>query len=160
MKLSKTICALITAMLIACILTGCGSETPENGGVRQTASAKQITDSGQEAVLTADLSGGYSVAFASGAAYFYKGEATDSNDPVAFAYVIDRDAYDKEIEYLTNPDNAIEGEVRKLGDGVYSYDGTFFFPSEDGFCIKVAVQSKGLADADTIYPRFSAEKPE
>ncbi len=89
--------------------------------------------------------------FASGAAYFYEGEASDENEVAAFGYVITKEEYDDEVAYLTG-----DPEFKDLGGGIYSYDGQYFFPAADGFFMKVAVQESAMKEADSIYPRFSA----
>lgn len=156
MKKTKWLCIFIAAAMSLFLFAGCGSS---GNGSKQTAAAKQMVDGKQQALMTVDLTGGYSVEFASGAAYFYKGEAADDNEPAAFAYVITKKEYDKEIAYLKKTYEK-DGELKDLGNGTYSYNGQYFFPSDDGFYIKVAVQENAMKDADSIYPRFSAEKAE
>ena len=141
-------------LIMAVILAGCNSSGSD---VKQIASAKQIYGDDQVAIMTVDLSGGYSVEFASGAAYFYKGEP--SEDVAAFGYIITKEEYDEEIAYLTENDE-ISNEVSDLGDGIYSYDGAYYFPADDGLFIKVAVQENAMDDADSIYTRFTAHKDE
>ncbi len=152
MRATKSVCICAAAVLMAGLFAGCGSS---NGEVKQTASAKQVVSEDQEAYMTVDLTGGYSVEFATGAAYFYKGEATDENDVAAFGYVISKEEYDEEIAYLKGNEET-QGELKDLGNGVYSYDGDYFFPSEDGFFMKVSVQEDAMSEAESIYPRFTA----
>ncbi len=109
--------------------------------------------------MTVDLTDGYSVEFASGAAYFYKGEASDENEVAAYAYVISKEEYDEEIAYLT-ADRSSGKDFKDLGDGVFSDSEeescVYFFPTEDGLFMKVAVQKAGMDEAKSIFPRFSA----
>lgn len=154
----KKKCFLIGLALVTMIslFAGCASA---GKAVKQTASAKQTVGENGTAVMTVDLTDGYSVEFASGAAYFYKGEASDENDVAAFGYVISKEEYDEEIAYLT-ANKSSENDFKNLGDGVYSNsdeDGcVYFFPTEDGLFMKVAVQKAGMGEAKSIYPRFSA----
>ena len=144
--------SITTALLIMTgILAGCSAASTD---VKQTASAKQIYGDDQVAIMTVDLSGGYSVEFASGAAYFYKGEP--SEDVAAFGYIITKEEYDEEIAYLS--ENA--EDAKDLGDGIYSYDGAYYFPADDDLFIKVAVQESAMDDADSIFTRFTAHKDE
>lgn len=139
------------------LFAGCASTDKT---VKQTASAKQIVGENGTAVMTVDLTDGYSVEFASGAAYFYKGEPTDENEVLAFGYVLSKEEYDEEISYLT-ANNTSGDDFKDLGEGVYSNGSEdscdFYFPTEDGLFMKVAVQKAGMAEAKSIFPRFSAE---
>lgn len=147
--------AVVLALTMS-LIAGCSSTDKV---VKQIASAKQIVDDDQSAMMTVDLTDGYSVEFASGAAYFYKGEPSDENEAIAFAYVISKKEYDNEIAYLTENKES-KDELKNLGEGAYSYGGEssreYFFPSEDGFYMKVAIEKAALDDADSIYLRFSA----
>lgn len=145
--------ALVTMISL---FAGCASA---GKGVKQTASAKQTVGENGTAVMTVDLTDGYSVEFASGAAYFYKGEASDENEVAAYAYVISKEEYDEEIAYLT-ADRSSGKDFKDLGDGVFSDNEeescVYFFPTEDGLFMKVAVQKAGMNEAKSIFPRFSA----
>ena len=156
MKNTRIIALIAALMLIMCMSAACGSS---DDAAKSTATAKQTVGEKQEALMTVDLTGGYSVEFASGAAYFYKGVPSDDNEVIAFGYVLSKKEYDEEVAYITS-DKAEADEVQDLGDGVYSYGTDYFFPTEDGFYMKVAVQEAGADEADSIYPRFAACKPE
>ena len=156
MKKARYIALIAAAVLVICMVTGCGSS---GDAAKSTATAKQVVGDKQEALMTVDLTGGYCVEFASGAAYFYKGEPSDENEVIAFGYVLTKKEYDEEVAYITS-DKVEADEVKDLGDGVYSYGTDFFFPTEDGFYMKVAVQEAGADEADSIYPRFSARASE
>ncbi len=151
---------IVLALLTLTLLSAGCSSTPAQT-VKETASAKQVLDENQTVIMTADLTGGYSVEFASGAAYFYKGEAGEENEPIAFAYVISKEEYDSEIAYLTGEQTS-DSEFKDLGNGLYSNGGAsgcdYFFPTEDGLYMKVAVEEAGMKEAESIYPRFSAHK--
>ena len=147
----------LLALTMIFTITGCKtSEKP----VKQIASAYQtVTGEGQRAILSADLTGGYSIEFASGAGYFYKGEPSDENDPIAHVYVISKGEYDEEVEFMEEHKD-LGDEVLNLGDGIYSYNvGSsiqYFLPTNDNLCLKVVVYEQAFSYADSVYPRFSA----
>jgi len=149
---------LILVVSLTILLTGCGSST-----TKQVASAKQNYVDDKIAVMTVDLSDGYSVDFATGAAYFYKGGKIEDNEVIAHAFIITKAAYDDEISYFTG-DNKLEGKFKDLKDGIYSYTTDdsveYFFPTNDDLYMKVVVGKEYKAEADSIYKRFSAERDE
>ena len=159
-KNRKWIWTSVLLIMMLCLLAGCGSSGDD---VKQTAAAKQAVGEDQVAVMTVDLSGGYSVEFATGAAYFYKGEATDENDPIAYAYVITKEEYDEELAYVKS-EKKYKDALTEMEDGLYSVSDevscAYYFPTEDGFCMKVVVQESGLEEADSIYVRFTAHGDE
>ena len=161
MKSKKVLLVAFALVLTMCLVAGCGSS---NSGEKQTASAWQtVGDGDKQAVMTVDLTGGYSVEFATGAAYFYKGEPSDDNEVLAFGYVITEKEYNDEVSYFQNNDE-YKDALQDLGDGVYCYSeetgAQYFMPAEDGFYLKIAVQEAGMDEADSIYPRFSADSGE
>ena len=137
-------------------ITGCSSNTES---VKQSATAKQVYGEDQTAIMTVDLTDGYSVEFSSGAAYFYKGDSIDDSEVLAHAFVISIADYDEEISYFQDNDD-LEGEFKDLEDGFYSYKTEesieYFFPTNDDLYLKVVVGKEALDDADSIYTRFSA----
>ena len=107
--MKRTFCILLVAVLMLS-LAACGTA---NSG-KQTASA--YLDQAEEAPVevTVDLSGGWSVEFVRGAAYFYDSEITDTNEGVAMLLTLDKEVYE---EYLTE---AMADDNRKETDeGVY-----------------------------------------
>ena len=150
----NSIIYLVLVVSLIILLTGCGSNT------KQVASAKQTVDGDQIAIMTVDLSDGYSVEFASGAAYFYKGGEIEDSKVIAHAFIITKESYDGEITYFQT-NSELEGKFKDLKNGVYSYTTKetveYFFPSNDDLYMKVVVQKDFLKDADSIYKRFSAD---
>ena len=159
MDKKKLFCVVAALALMTCLIAGCGSS---NDAVKQTASANQSVGDGEVAVMTVDLTDGCSVEFASGAAYFYKGEANEEN-LAAHAFVVTKKEYDEEVAYLAGSAD-YKDKFKDLGNGIYSCADEssceYFFPAEDGFYIKVVVQESALGDADSIYQRFSARSAE
>lgn len=136
-------------------LAGCSND------VKHSASAKLNVGENDSAVMTVDLTGGYSVEFASGAVYFYEGEPSD--ETYAHGFVITKEEYEEEYNYFEGKDD-LEGEYKSLEDGGFYYKDDssveYFFPSEDGYYVKVVVNETDLSKANEIYTRFSASKVE
>ncbi len=84
--------------------------------------------------MTVDLAGGYSVEFASCAAYFYKGDTLDESNTIAHAFVIDKTSFEEQTSYYKN-NSDLEGDYKKAKDGTYSYktedSAEYFFVSND-----------------------------
>ena len=152
---------MVLVLTFVFILTGCS--TKDETSVKQSAAAKQLVNENQSAIMTVDLTGGYSVEFASGAAYFYKGDTLEESETIAHAFVIDKTKFEEETSYFEN-NSDLEGDYKKLKDGTYSYktknEAEYFFASEDNLYLKVVVQKAFLGEADSIYTRFSAEADE
>ncbi len=148
--------------LMVCALAGCGSskeaEKEPAPEIRITATAKQLLADDTAALMTVDLTGGYSVEFATGAAYFYKGDASGGSTLAGFGFVITEQEYTDEVAYLLENPNAEDGELKDLGNGAYSYGGQYYFPAEDDVCIKVVVEEAAMDEADSIWPRFTARR--
>lgn len=151
--------ALVLSFVL--ITTGCG--TKNETSVKQSAAAKQLVNENQSAIMTVDLTGGYSVEFASGAAYFYKGDTLDESDTIAHAFVIDKTTFEEETSYFEN-NSDLEGDYKKLKDGTHLYktkdEAEYFFASKDNLYLKVVVQKDFLDEADSIYARFEAKADE
>ena len=151
---------LLVIISFVFIITGCSSK---DSSVKQSAAAKVTVGEEQTALMKVDLTDGYSVEFATGAAYFYKGDSIDDSNVIAHAFVINKNEYDEEISYYKGKDD-LEGEFKDLEDGVYSYktkeNAEYYFPSNNDFYWKVVVQKELLEEADSIYTRFSASSIE
>lgn len=136
-------------------LVGCSND------VKHSASAKLNVGENDAAIMTVDLTGGYSVEFASGAVYFYEGEP--SEDTLAYGYIITKEEYEEELNYFDSKED-LEGEYKKLTDGGFYYKDNssvqYFFPSNDGYYVKVAFENNDLSEANEIYTRFKASKVE
>ena len=160
--MKKNIIIYMTLLLsFVFIITGCS--TKKETSDKQSAAAKQQVSENQSAIMTVDLTGGYSVEFATGAAYFYKGDTLDESETIAHAYVIDKTSFEEETSYFENNDD-LEGDYKKLKDGTYSYktesNAEYFFSTNDNLYMKVVVQKDFLSEADSIYTRFSANADE
>ena len=151
MKKKKLLLLIILVGLFT--LTGCMKD------VKHSASAKLNVGEDDVAIMTVDLTGGYSVEFASGAVYFYEGEQSD--ETLCHGFIITKEEYDEEVAYFDGQDD-LEGEYKTLKDGGFYYKTDsnieYFFPSEDGFYVKVVVKETNLGKANTIYSRFKASK--
>ena len=149
---------LFLVVIFAFILTGCDTEVEEV--TKQTAAAKVVYAEDQNALMMVELTDGYSVEFATGAAYFYKGDKIEDSDIIAHAFVISKAEYDEEIGYFED-NTELEGTFDDLDNGTYSYTTDdsveYFFSSNDDLYMKVVIGKEYIDDADSIYSRFSAE---
>ena len=111
--MKKTICVLLAVVMVLA-LAACGSGKA-NGG-KQTASACLDQD-GSCVVVSVDLSGGWSVEFARGAAYLYDGEITEGKESVAMLLTLDKDVYEDHLARATADKNQKEAD-----GGIYYTD--------------------------------------
>jgi len=152
---------LLLAVTFAFLLTGCG--IGKNDSTRQSAAAKLTYSEDQKALMTVDLTDGYSVEFVSGAAYFFQGDKLEDSNVIAHAFVISKNDYEEEINYFKD-NKDLEGTFKNIDKGTYSYttddNVEYFFSSNDDLYLKVVVQKEYKKDADSIYTCFSAEAAE
>ena len=148
---------LLVILMLACLFafTGCGKDASHS------ASAKLNVGDNGVAIMTVDLTGDYSVEFASGAVYFYEGEVSD--ETLAHGFIITEDEYNDEVKYFEEKED-LDGEYKKLEDGGFYYKDAsyieYFVPSKDGYYVKVVVNDTDLSKANDIYTRFEASKVE
>ena len=144
----KKVIPVLLALFMALSLAACGAKTESAG--KQTASA--YLDQSEDAVIevTVDLSGGYSVEFARGAAYLYDSEITEGNDGVAMLITLDKDVYDEYLEM------AMQDANHKEADG-----GVYFNYYEDERAYLASLNDSAYvlittkADIEAIAARFS-----
>ena len=144
----KKVIPVLLALFMALSLAACGAKTESAG--KQTASA--YLDQSEDAVIevTVDLSGGYSVEFARGAAYLYDSEITEGNEGVAMLITLDKDVYDEYLEM------AMQDANHKEADG-----GVYFNYYEDERAYLASLNDSAYvlittkADIESIAARFS-----
>lgn len=151
--------------LSMCVLSGCGAKAPEvaktddvaktevvkqvepAADVKQTATRTYEVD-GTRVVASIDVSDGYSVEFASGAVYLYKGENGPDGQVCAFGYLESQEDYETIIK-----EN--EGKLDEVGGGVIYNDGYnyAYYVGENQYFM-IAVQQESGVDPDSVYARF------
>lgn len=144
--MKRTICALLAA-LIALSLAACGTA---NSG-KQTASAYLDQESDAAIEVTVDLSGGWSVEFARGAAYLYDSEITEGKESVAMLITLDKEVYEDHLA------NAIADENHKEANGGVYYT---YYENEGGYLVSLNDSAYALITADqknleAIVARFA-----
>lgn len=151
--MKRAICVLLAAIMVLS-LAACGSGnagSKANTG-KQTASA--YLDQTEDAVVevTVDLSGGWSVEFARGAAYLYDGEITEGKESVVMLTTLDQEVYEDHLA------NAMADTNHKESDGgvyyTYSeYESAYLTALEDSAFVLITTQNK--ADIEAIVARFA-----
>ena len=112
--MKRMICVLLAAVMVLS-LAACGNGNASSG--KQTASAYLNQDEDVAVEVTADLSGGWSVEFARGAAYLYDGEITEGKEGIAMLLTIDKDVYDEDYAKAM-----ADGSHKEADGGVYYTD--------------------------------------
>ena len=90
-----SICLFLCSFLILC--TGCQSSKDETKEVKQTANA-WISEDDVRTSATVDLTGGWSVEFATGAIYIYDKEITPNTDAVAMCITLSEEVYNDHLK--------------------------------------------------------------
>ena len=145
-------CGMFLGMCL--VLTfAAASMAAETEPVRQTATAVAELD-GEQALVTVDITGGWSVEFSTGAVYLFDGENDGMKEAVAYGYLIDQAEYDENVEEYKDYESFTE-----LENGVtFSEDeggsNKYLFEIGDGLYYMVAADPD--ADADDIFSRFTA----
>ena len=144
--MKRTICALLAA-LIALSLAACGTA---NSG-KQTASAYLDQESDATIEVTVDLSGGWSVEFARGAAYLYDSEITEGKESVGMLITLDKEVYEDHLA------NAMADENHKEANGGVYYT---YYENEGGYLVSLNDSAYALITADqknleAIVARFA-----
>ena len=160
--MKKAICLIGSVALCAALLAGCGqsgapAETAADA-VKQSASA-WLTAGDDEGRFLAkvDLTGGYSVEFASGAVYLYDQEIVDGEtESVAMAVSLSEEVYN---EYM---DEANQSDTYREVDGAYvayvngsDEDSYLVQVGENGF---VLITMDHGDDSDDLFARFAFEE--
>ena len=145
----KKIVALVGVIIMMFAFAGCGSSGGDAAGP-QTATATLDRDS-NPIVLTVDLSDGWSVDFASGAAYLYDGPEGGDVPSVAMAMSLEKDVYEGYIKDAKDQPNykELENAVSYTED-----DGTTDYFTKVGDKAYLMVTVVKDADADAVFARF------
>lgn len=147
----KKACGMFLGMCLALTLTA-GSMAEETEPVRQTAAATFELD-GESALVTVDITGGWSIEFATGAVYLYDGENDGKRAAIAHGYIIDQAEYDENVEVYKDYESFTE-----LENGVTFSEGEggcnkYLFEIGNGLCYMIAADLS--ADAEDIFSRFT-----
>lgn len=160
--MKKAICLIGSVALCAALLAGCGqsgapAETAADA-VKQSASAWLTAEDDEGRFLAkVDLTGGYSVEFASGAVYLYDQEIVDGEtESVAMAVSLSEEVYN---EYM---DEANQSDTYREVDGAYvayvngsDEDSYLVQVGENGFVLITMDQGD---DSDDLFARFAFEE--
>ena len=160
--MKKAICVIGSVALCAALLAGCGqsgapAETAADA-VKQSASAWLTAEDDEGRFLAkVDLTGGYSVEFASGAVYLYDQEIVDGEtESVAMAVSLSEEVYN---EYM---DEAGQSDTYREVDGAYvayvngsDEDSYLVQVGENGF---VLITMDHGDDSDDLFARFAFEE--
>lgn len=155
--MKKTICMLLT-IILALALAGCGAgagggtgDTDKADIGRQTASA-YLDQDGTCIEVTADLTGGWSVEFARGAAYLYDGEITEDKESTAMLITLDKDVYEEDMDEAMADDNHKEadGGVYYTGSG---NEGSYLTSLNDSAYVLITAPDQ--ASMEDIVARFT-----
>ena len=160
--MKKAICLIGSVALCAALLAGCGqsgapAETAADA-VKQSASAWLTAEDDEGRFLAkVDLTGGYSVEFASGAVYLYDQEIVDGEtESVAMAISLSEEVYN---EYM---DEANQSDTYREVDGAYvayvngsDEDSYLVQVGENGF---VLITMDHGDDSDDLFARFAFEE--
>lgn len=160
--MKKAICLIGSVALCAALLAGCGqsgapAETAADA-VKQSASAWLTAEDDEGRFLAkVDLTGGYSVEFASGAVYLYDQEIVDGEtESVAMAVSLSEEVYN---EYM---DEANQSDTYREVDGAYvayvngsDEDSYLVQVGENGFVLITMDHGDGN---DDLFARFAFEE--
>ena len=160
--MKKAICLIGSVALCAALLAGCGqsgapAETAADA-VKQSASAWLTAEDDEGRFLAkVDLTGGYSVEFASGAVYLYDQEiVAGETESVAMAVSLSEEVYN---EYM---DEANQSDTYREVDGAYvayvngsDEDSYLVQVGENGFVLITMDHGDGN---DDLFARFAFEE--
>ena len=160
--MKKAICLIGSVALCAALLAGCGqsgapAETAADA-VKQSASAWLTAEDDEGRFLAkVDLTGGYSVEFASGAVYLYDQEIVEGEtESVAMAVSLSEEVYN---EYM---DEAGQSDTYREVDGAYvayvngsDEDSYLVQVGENGFVLITMDHGDGN---DDLFARFAFEE--
>lgn len=146
--MKRMICTLLAAVLLLS-LAACSSGNVNSG--KQTASAYLDQESDAAIEVTVDLSGGWSVEFARGAAYLYDSEITEGKESVAMLITLDKEVYEDHLA------NAMADENHKEANGGVYYT---YYENEGGYLVSLNDSAYALITADqknleAIVARFA-----
>lgn len=149
MKVKKIICMFLATLMVLS-LAACGSGSADNG--KQTASAYLDQDGNAVVDVTVDLSGGWSVEFARGAAYLYDGEITEGKDSAAMLITLEKEVYEDHLKTGMADTNKKEAD-----GGIYYTDdsdqGAFLIAVNDTAYVLITAADKKNIEA--VVARFA-----
>ena len=149
--MKKTLAAILTSAMILGSLTAVSAATSLDG--RQTASA-HLDQSGNEVVVTVDLSDGWSAEFAPAAVYLYDGPVSEGAEPVAVGLTLYEEVYQGQIAIGEDQKNF------RSENGITSYDmpdGSHDYYFEAGENVFFMVTVNKDMDGDAVMERFAVE---
>lgn len=114
----KKIVLPLLALCMVMLLTACGGSGEQSG--KQTAQAYLNQDSKAVIVTTVDLTDGWSVEFARGAAYIYDTEITEGLESTAMLVTLDKQVYEEDMAEAAKAEDYTEA------------DGGAYYTSESG----------------------------
>ncbi|WP_027869764.1 hypothetical protein [Eubacterium sp. AB3007] len=152
MNRKKLICFILTICMVL-VFTACGSGSKDSGsqGGKQTAEAYLDQDGNAPVTVIVDISGGWSVEFARGAAYLYDGEIVEGKDSTAMLITLDKEVYDEYME-----------EAKAASDFKEGYNGVFYTGSDEAVYLTsvddsafIRISANKDADIEAITSRFT-----
>lgn len=157
-KTRKTWNCLLMAVMILWTLSACAAGNAVAPAVKQTAErAYQVN--GQTVLVTVDLSGGWSVSFASGAVYLYEHAEKEA---VAFGYPLNEAEYNEHAADCRGYEDCseVDGTIRASdGDGEYT-SSWYLFPVGGGAYFMVVADNMvdgAKADVEGVFSRFDVK---
>ena len=124
---------------------------------KETATATLRGD-GISALVSVDVSDGWSVEFATGAAYLYCGENDGENMAVAHGYVIDRQEYDENVAEYSSYDSFVEVDGGVMFSEQAGGSNKYLFAVSDDVYFMIAANQN--FNAEEIYARFDVKAGE
>ncbi len=157
--MKKAIYLIGAAALSAALLAGCGQADPaaDTSDMKQSATAwlQEENDDGRISAKV-DLTGGYSVEFASGAVYLYDQEIVDGvTECVAMAITLDQGVFKEYMDEASGSDTCreVDGGVAYIND---SDEASYLVQvGEGGYLLVTMDQGE---DNDGLFARFSFEE--
>ena len=143
---------MLLTIILALALAGCGAGgADKTDGGKQTASA-YLDQDGSCVEVTVDLTGGWSVEFARGAAYLYDSEITEDKESTAMLITLDKDVYEEDMDEAMGDDSHKEadGGVYYTGSG---NEGSYLTSLNDSAYVLITTQDK--ANIEDIVARFT-----
>lgn len=146
----KKMLIMLVALSMAFSLMACGGGSAGSAApVKQNAEAYLDQSEAVPVVVNVDLTGGWSVEFARGAAYIYDKEITPDNPGIGMLITLDKQVYD---EYMAEAELSVG---RKEADGGVYYDrddGGVFIGAVDEYAYYMISTDK-KEDIETVRNR-------
>lgn len=161
--MKKILCLLLAGVILASSAFGAVSalaaETPEENaaeaaGGRQIAAAC-LDQTGRRIDVVVDLSGGWSVEFASGAFYLYDGDYSEDKEAAAIGMTLDKQVFEEYCEEAAASDSYKELDEALFYTTEDGY-GNYLVPVGDDACFMLTVMPG--ADGDGAFARVQVER--